>query len=250
MAKTKSIKATAGTNKEPAQGQTSPTTKTRGKKRTHASDDAEDQPIPNPPRQSKRTKTVQKTAVPEEVATAQATAAKAKAKQLDAKADAKAAAEAAKEVAAEAKAAEQEAKKVAAKAKKAEQETKKAEQDAAKDATKAQKATLKSRKESWKTWVDSHQMPDSRFEQTPEDNVVNVTQAKKYFDLKADELKCLPHDEGFNSHNRSMPTRLYRWAEAGDLAFRKEAMLAGVEGVDDVVLEEGKKMFEEKHAGG
>lgn len=82
---------------------------------------------------------------------------------------------------------------------------------------------------------------------------MNAGIGKIYFDLKPDELKCLPHDEYPNFHNPRQPSRLYHYDECAKLAFRKEAMLSGVSEEDvgeDEMLERGKKLFTDKHAGG
>lgn len=72
-----------------------------------------------------------------------------------------------------------------------------------------------------------------------------------FFDLKPDELKCLPHCLTMNAYNPEMPQRNYRWDDCGKLAFHKEPMLVGIsqENEEEFFAKE-KKLFAGKQANG
>lgn len=80
---------------------------------------------------------------------------------------------------------------------------------------------------------------------------VNVKNGKAFFDLKPEVLKCIPHCPKYNENNPRIPIRYYNWDACGKLAFRKEAMLAGISQDNETeVFAKGKKLFENKHANG
>jgi hypothetical protein len=64
-----------------------------------------------------------------------------------------------------------------------------------------------------------------------------------FFSLKGDELICLPHKEKANPLGWSNPTRLYRWDDATNLAFRKAAIIDGVPEDDEDIVTKGRQLF-------
>ncbi|KAI4605931.1 hypothetical protein J4E83_010357 [Alternaria metachromatica] len=120
------------------------------------------------------------------------------------------------------------------------------------DAKKAEKERKKQAaqwKKDWKDWISKNQT----YEELTSGDLgkhVNAKNAKAFFDLKPDELKCIPHRPSVNAFNQ-MPQKDYRWDDCGKLAFRKEAMLAGIpQDNEQEFLAKGKKLFADKHARG
>jgi hypothetical protein len=83
---------------------------------------------------------------------------------------------------------------------------------------------------------------------------VNVKNAKAFFELKPNELSCLPNWPTVNPHNPHTPgfapSRNYSRAACGELTFRKEAILAGIDEEDEDFIDKGKKLFDDKYAEG
>jgi len=119
----------------------------------------------------------------------------------------------------------------------------------AKKAEKEKKKLVAQCKKDWKDWVSNNQT-DETLTSGELGKTVNVKNAKSFFDLKPDELKCIPHRPSVNSYNQ-MPQRQYKWDDCGKLAFRKEAMLAGIsQENEEEFFAKGKKLFADKHARG
>ncbi|KAF1851980.1 uncharacterized protein K460DRAFT_351836 [Cucurbitaria berberidis CBS 394.84] len=126
-----------------------------------------------------------------------------------------------------------------------------AKRKAAADAKKAEtqrKKQVAQWKRDWKDWVTTNQIPDERFTAFEQD-CLTVTKSKEYLGIQKDELQCLPHDTRPNPNGPFAPMRLYKYEEVVDLAYKKEAILAGVSQVDDETLIAcGKKLWEAKKA--
>lgn len=106
------------------------------------------------------------------------------------------------------------------------------------------KKDIKQRKEDWKSWIISNRT-DARFSSFEEEEErLNVTRCNEYFKLRSDELRCLPHDEKFNA-NGLVLSRLYKYHAVVQLAYKKEAILAGSLTYDDEMLVvRGKALWE------
>jgi hypothetical protein len=123
-----------------------------------------------------------------------------------------------------------------------------AEKKSEKEAAAAKKNEEKQRKETWRVWVINNDAGDERFEADTEHDTLTQTNCKKYYGVTPEELKTLAHDEVFNSHNPKMPGKIFKRSEVQRLAFRKSAILAGVEEKDDEELvEQGRAIFEGEH---
>lgn len=124
-----------------------------------------------------------------------------------------------------------------------------AEKKVAKDAAAAKKSEEKQHKETWRVWVINHDAGDERFKADPaEHDTLTQTNCKAVYGVTPEELKTLAHDEVFNTHNPKMPGRVFKKEEVQRLAFRKAAVLAGVEEKDETKLvERGRVIHEEKN---
>jgi hypothetical protein len=133
--------------------------------------------------------------------------------------------------------------------KKAAKEAAAAEKKVLKDAATAKKAEEKQRKEKWRVWIINNDAGDKRFKADPADHeTLTQTNCKALYGVTPEELKTLAHDEVFNSHNPKMPGKVFKKEEVQQLAFRKSAVLAGVEeDNDEELVKQGKAIFEEKH---
>jgi len=130
----------------------------------------------------------------------------------------------------------------------AEKARKKAEQQAKKDAKAAEtqrKKDIKQWKDDWKNWVAAHQT-DEKLDSF-EEECLTATRCKDYFKIAGDELKCLPHDEKPNPNGPYAPMKLYKYEEVEALAYKKEAILAGVAQDDEVrLIAKGKELWEKE----
>jgi hypothetical protein len=108
---------------------------------------------------------------------------------------------------------------------------------------KAARGSARQWKTNWKDCVESHQTND-RFSREDIGQSMNVKNAKAFFELKPNELSSLPNWPTVNSNNPGFaPSWNCSWAACGELAFRKEAMLAGIDEEDEDFLDKGKKLF-------
>jgi hypothetical protein len=133
--------------------------------------------------------------------------------------------------------------------KKASKDKAAAEKRAEKEAASAKKNQQKQCKEIWRVWVINNDAGDERFKADPtEHDTLTQTNCKKFYGVTPEELKTLAHDEVFNSHNPKMPGKIFKREQVQRLAFRKSAVLAGVEEKDDEELvKKGKVIFEGEH---
>lgn len=124
-----------------------------------------------------------------------------------------------------------------------------AEKKAEKEAAAAKKNEEKQRKEIWRVWIINNDAGDERFKADPkEHDTLTQTNCKTYYGVTPEELKTLAHDEVFNSHNPKMPGKIFKREEVQRLAFRKSAVMAGVEEKDDEELvKQGRAIFEGEH---
>jgi hypothetical protein len=108
--------------------------------------------------------------------------------------------------------------------------TKAAERKAAAEAKASEtqrKKQIKQWKEDWEDWVANHQT-DEKFSSIEQD-CLTLTECKNYFKISADELNCLAVDKVSNPNGfRLAPMKLYKYDEVVDLAYNKQAILAGV----------------------
>jgi hypothetical protein len=111
-------------------------------------------------------------------------------------------------------------------------------------------AKAKTPKQKWTEYISTHALtPDDtngKLTEEPSD-VVNQTESKTKYSLTPQDLGCLPY---FPKNNAAYgnTTKLFKESEVKLLAYRKTAVLAGVEteAKDDVeLLEKGKTLFEE-----
>jgi hypothetical protein len=116
---------------------------------------------------------------------------------------------------------------------------------------KAEKAKKeKTPKNKWAEYITTHALtPDNTNDKLTEEpsDVINQTECKTKFSLTPQDLACLPYFPKKNAaYGNTM--KLFKEGEVKLLAYRKTAVLAGVEsdGKDDVgLLEKGKELFEQ-----
>lgn len=102
----------------------------------------------------------------------------------------------------------------------------------------------------WKGWInDPENQSSALFERDYEEVLINVKESGKVYGVKGEELACLPHCPVTNPHGKGFtPMKFFKKAEVIRLAFRKEAVLAGVSQDDeDQLLATGQELYEEKH---
>lgn len=111
-------------------------------------------------------------------------------------------------------------------------------------AKKAETERKKQWKRDWEMWVTENNIKDTFFTSFEED-CVTTSKAKQYLRLQAHELECLPHDERPNPQGFKAPMKLYKYDEVVDLAYKKEAIQAGVSQDDEeLLIAQGKKLYE------
>ena len=133
---------------------------------------------------------------------------------------------------------------------KAEESAIKATKAEAAKGEKARKATEKQGKQDWKDWFNAPaNKVDATFQRTQGDDLVNVKESGNVYGIKREELNCLRHCPAPNPHGANFtPMKLFVKSEVQKLAFRKEAILAGVAQDDEAeLLRRGKELYEEKH---
>lgn len=144
----------------------------------------------------------------------------------------------------------------------AERQAKRAEQDAKQQlkretqlAAARERQTKAHYRANWNRWCEDNAMHNATFEfpkNLPKDDLWvlhrSITQCGKEFGLKRDEAFCLEHCCMPNYHNPDAPDiTLFRLDDVYKLAWRKEAMLAGIEcNTDDDWIAEGRFLFLEK----
>ncbi|KAJ4360257.1 uncharacterized protein N0V89_000817 [Didymosphaeria variabile] len=139
-----------------------------------------------------------------------------------------------------------------------ERETKKAEKEAERQLKREEKLAVTREKKqkaqyrlNWNTWCERNARPNATFK-TPKGDVWAshkcMSQCVQDFGLKRSEVLCLEHCSIPNYHNEDAPAiRLYRSDDVEKLVGRKEATLAGIEGIDEEdLIAEGRALFIEK----
>ena len=100
----------------------------------------------------------------------------------------------------------------------------------------------------WKDWIDKHKIknPDDAELCSIEKECLTTTECKKYFRLQDRELECLRCDKQPNPYGR-FPIKLYLYDEVVELAYKKEAIQAGVsQDHDEALIARGKELWEVK----
>jgi hypothetical protein len=108
----------------------------------------------------------------------------------------------------------------------------------------------KTPKQKWTEYITTHALTsdntNDKLTEEPTD-VINQTESKNKYSLTPQDLACLPYFPKKNAaYGNTM--KLFKESEVKLLAYRKTAVLAGVdsEGKDDVgLLEKGKELFEQ-----
>jgi flagellar biosynthesis GTPase FlhF len=121
--------------------------------------------------------------------------------------------------------------------KQVEEEAKKKKQD--------EKDQKKRWKQEWESYCTAHNVDGATLD-WPEDTEpesITQTDAGKLYCLKPNEMGCLRHHPKVN-FKYGNTTKLFDEDEVRALAFRKYAMLAGVTGSEDVMVTEGKALWE------
>ncbi|KAJ4357315.1 uncharacterized protein N0V89_001890 [Didymosphaeria variabile] len=130
------------------------------------------------------------------------------------------------------------------------EERKKAE-EAEKKIKREQRAQKKTWKKDWEAFVEAHDVHGETVDWAEDEEKEGITQtdAGKVYGLKASELVCLKHHPRFN-FKFGNTTKLFDEEEVRRMAWRKVAMLAGVQGggtaeEEDALIAKGKKMWED-----
>jgi hypothetical protein len=113
-------------------------------------------------------------------------------------------------------------------------------------------AKAKTPKQKWTEYISTHALTpdntnDKLIEEPSDSDVINQTECKMKYSLTPQDLACLPYFPKKNAVYGNT-TKLFKESEVKLLAYRKIAVLAGVEteAKDDVeLLEKGKTLFEE-----
>jgi hypothetical protein len=103
----------------------------------------------------------------------------------------------------------------------------------------------KTPKQKWTAYLESHasSTPDALKEE-PED-AINQSDCKPQYKLLPADLAVLSY---FPKPNQKYgnTTKLFKESEVKDLAYKKAAVLGGVDEADEEVLEKGKALFEKE----
>ena len=88
-----------------------------------------------------------------------------------------------------------------------------------------------------------------KFERPFDEDLVNVEESGKVYGIRSEDLATLPHCPVTNPHVKFFTaSKFFMQADVENLAFRKEAVLAGVSQDDeDELLAQGQELFEDKH---
>jgi hypothetical protein len=88
-----------------------------------------------------------------------------------------------------------------------------------------------------------------QFQRTYDEDLVNVKESAKVYGIKGDELACVPYCPVQNPHGKGFtPMKFFLETDVIRLAFRKEAVMAGVSQDDeDELLARGQELYEEKN---
>ena len=112
--------------------------------------------------------------------------------------------------------------------------------------SKPAKTKAKTPKQKWSDYVSSHAIAESDMLSAEPEEAVNQTDSKTKYNLTPQDLACLPYFPKPN-HMYKNTTKLFEEGEVSSFAYRKQAVLAGVEEDDEVaLLKRGKELFEEK----
>ncbi|RMZ72184.1 hypothetical protein GMOD_00007190 [Pyrenophora seminiperda CCB06] len=114
-------------------------------------------------------------------------------------------------------------------------------------ATKAEKPTKeKTQKQKWATYVTTHSIDDNDKLTKEPTQPINQSEIKIIYSLTPHDLTCLPYFPKKNAAYGNT-AKVFEESEVKLLAYRKSAVLAGVDKKDSVaLLERGKAIFEEQ----
>ncbi|KAH6620268.1 hypothetical protein C7974DRAFT_229673 [Boeremia exigua] len=101
----------------------------------------------------------------------------------------------------------------------------------------------KTPKQKWAAYVEEHSIGDEKLSEEPEDSI-NQTDSKTQFQLLPADLACLPHFPKPNPKYGNT-TKLFKKNDVQDLAYRKAAMVAGVDetATTEEILSKGKELL-------
>lgn len=111
------------------------------------------------------------------------------------------------------------------------------------------KDKVKTPKQKWSAYITAQSLgDDDKLNEEPSDPI-SQTDSKKKYNLTPQDLGCLPHFPRKNAaYGKTL--KLFNASEVRTLAFRKMAVLAGVEdGNGEDLLKAGKELFEGKEDG-
>jgi hypothetical protein len=118
--------------------------------------------------------------------------------------------------------------------------------DPKEDPKKKEKAPKeKTPKQKWTAYLESHATDNAEaLKEEPED-AINQSDCKPRYKLLPADLAILPY---FPKPNQKYgnTTKLFKESEVKTLAYRKAAVLGGVDEEDNEVVEKGKALFEEE----
>ncbi|KAL1606204.1 hypothetical protein SLS60_003605 [Paraconiothyrium brasiliense] len=115
---------------------------------------------------------------------------------------------------------------------------------------KAPKAGPRKWRQDWKDWISAAENQSTdQFNRNYDEDLVNVKESAKVYGIKKEDLACLPHCPVQNPHGKGFtPMKFFLKTDVIRLAFRKEAILAGVPQDDEEeLLACGEELYEEKN---
>ncbi|KAJ4356726.1 uncharacterized protein N0V89_004762 [Didymosphaeria variabile] len=117
-------------------------------------------------------------------------------------------------------------------------------------AAKAPKAGPRKWRKDWKEWISAPENQSTdQFDRNYDEDLINVKESAKVYGIKSEDLACLPHCPVQNPHGKGFtPMKFFLKTDVIQLAFRKEAVLAGVSQDDEEeLLVHGEELYEEKN---
>lgn len=112
--------------------------------------------------------------------------------------------------------------------------------------TQPKEGKLKWRRD-WKAWIAENKTVE-KFQRADNQVLVNMKESMKIYGINRDDLATLPHCPVSNPHARAFtPSKFFRKAEVESLAFRKEAILAGISRDDEDLLAQGREIYEDRN---
>ncbi|KAK0497014.1 hypothetical protein EDD18DRAFT_1164945 [Armillaria luteobubalina] len=125
-----------------------------------------------------------------------------------------------------------------------------------KDLAKAKSAQKAQQKRAWNAWLareENRWSPDEDpdYKQEVGWQVIQYSDAKKYYRFSDKEMETLPYTPFDNQHNLNRPGRSFHLPDLLRLGYRKAAVLGGISGAlegtfQGVALQEGKRLYDEK----